>query len=91
MDSFQPDDLIIVGRDGKTLYEARKSLYEGKRLKDPELEAILQTQIEDHGVVLADMPPVGTAGSACVLVNLASIRPPPYNPAPQSKRRKARK
>lgn len=68
---LEKDDLVIFGEDGK-FYLVKKSYYEKQILPD-EMKSAPQLMVE-LGTVVADIPRLPTAGSACQLVNLASIR-----------------
>lgn len=67
----EKDDVVIFGEDGK-FYLVKKSYYEQQILPD-DMKSAPQLMVE-LGTVVADIPRLPTAGSACQLVNLASIR-----------------
>ncbi|WNG48262.1 hypothetical protein F0U60_32150 [Archangium minus] len=67
----EEDDLVIFGEDGN-FYWVRKEYYEKQKLPD-DMKSAPQLMVE-LGTVVADIPRLPTAGSACQLVNLASIR-----------------
>ncbi|PTL75913.1 hypothetical protein DAT35_52485 [Vitiosangium sp. GDMCC 1.1324] len=70
----QTQDLVIFADDGE-FYLVERALYEKQRLpKGMESAPLLMVEL---GTVVADIPRLPTAGSACVLVNLASIRSGP--------------
>jgi hypothetical protein len=71
MPRIEKDDLVIFGEDGK-FYLVKKSYYEQQILPD-DMKSAPQLMVE-LGTVVADIPRLPTAGSACQLVNLASIR-----------------
>jgi hypothetical protein len=65
------DDLVIFGEDGE-FYLVDKGVYKDQVLPEGmESAPLLMVEL---GVVIADIPRLPTAGSACHLVNLASIR-----------------
>ncbi|QRK07262.1 hypothetical protein JQX13_45685 [Archangium violaceum] len=65
------DDLVIFGEDGK-FYLVKKQYYEQQVLPE-DMQSAPQLMVE-LGAVVADIPRLPTAGSACQLVNMASIR-----------------
>lgn len=67
----EKDDLVIFGEDGK-FYLVKRQYYEQQVLPE-DMQSAPQLMVE-LGAVVADIPRLPTAGSACQLVNLASIR-----------------
>jgi hypothetical protein len=80
---IEQDDLVILGRDGETFYLVRQEDYQKSKL-DSDFTEILRDMTQDDGVVLADIPRIQGIGSACVLLNLSSIRQPKARPTPTS-------
>jgi hypothetical protein len=71
--TVERDDLVIFGEDGK-FYLVKKEYYtQEKQLLRKEMRSAPQLMVE-LGTVVADIPCVPTAGCACELVNLASLR-----------------
>lgn len=79
-DEVGQDDLVLIGLDGKSIFWVPKEVYETRRIPEG-----LTTQISllvGEGTVLADVPrgSLPGTGSACFLVNLASLRQPSTKP-----------
>jgi hypothetical protein len=70
------DDLVVIGLDGRSIFWVPKEVYEATRL--PESLSAQISVLVGQGMVLADVPRFSLpgTGSACFLLNLASIRQP---------------
>jgi hypothetical protein len=67
----QPEDLVIFGEDND-FYLVKRDVY-AKQEIPPALKSAPLLMVE-LGAVVADIPRLPTAGSACELLNLASLR-----------------
>jgi hypothetical protein len=68
---LDPEDLVIFGEDG-TFYFVTEETYKTQELP-PDLKSAPELMVK-LGTVVADIPSLPTAGSACFLLNLASVR-----------------
>lgn len=67
-----PDDLVIFNED-KKFYWVKEDDYASSRELHEELRSAPELMVM-LGVVVADIPRIPTAGTACFLLNLASVR-----------------
>jgi hypothetical protein len=83
-------DLLILGRDGTSVYWVKQQVYESSRPSEG-ISEFIKRRLTRDGLVLADVARSGpSTGSACILLNLAGIRRPPYF-EPKPLRTKTRK